>query len=214
MVCSVNRKPTLIDPNMISALIGRHEISWWSLNIASSDVLFRAIIAPSDIDPCKPRIETDYVLLVTSNRMDLRQGYVSRVCLPERDDIKLDNIKGTIVGWGETYAGSGRSNILRWAEVIIQARELCRSAQPDLDPNKTLCALGDSGACQGDSGGPLMIKDQLDRWVQVGIYSAYVGNGGKCGPNMLMLFKRISSYWRWAIDTFNINELLDMIHIA
>jgi hypothetical protein len=211
---SVEDKPVLIEPDMISALIGRHEISWWQLNIAASDILFRAIIAPVGIDPCNPRIESDYVFLVTSAKMSLRasvddaSNLLTPVCLPESNDINLDSAKATVAGWGETYAGGGRSNELRHGEVTIQSREFCQNAQPDLDPNKTLCALGDATSCRGDSGGPLMIQDRLGRWVQVGMYSAYVGNGGKCGPNLLMLFHRITSYWRQAIDSFDIDELL------
>jgi hypothetical protein len=204
-----------MDPHMISALIRRHEISWWTLNIAPADVVFRAIIAPPDIDPCNPRVENDYAFLVTTTKMPIKVDAVGvdhdllrRVCLPERDDIELDNVKAIIVGWGEAYAGGGRSNELRWGQVTILSKRLCQIAQPDLDSNMTLCAIGESGACRGDSGGPLMVKDKSGRWVQVGIYSAYVGNGGRCGPNTLMLFNRIFSFWKWAFDTIDIDELV------
>lgn len=169
------------------------------------------MIMPTGLDPCALRFEQDYVLLVTAKKMNLDDETLASVCLPDRDDIRLEDVPGVLVGWGESYRGGGRSNELRWSRVQIKPKDYCLSVRPHVDPSKTLCAVGDKSACSGDSGGPLMIRHEVtNRWLMVGSTSAYIGPENKCESNMILLFHRISAFWKKAIEELDINELIKL----
>lgn len=206
------------DPSRFSALIGRRSIGWWALNVARADMQFRALFLPSNIDPCNVRAHHDYAFLVTDKIIHFEiSGYegetsVSSVCLPTAKDLERikPNTMATAVGWGETYAGSGRSSELRWGHVTIQSKQFCGDTLPE-DFDQVYCTTGPAGACRGDSGGPLMVMDSENRWIQIGVYSAFASHERKCNSNILMLFKKVSFFWRWAIKAFNTDEIMNTI---
>ena len=90
-----------------------------------------------------------------------------------------EGLVATVMGWGDTYSGSGQGSAdLRAADIAIWSSDHCVAAYADFrikhDPSTQLCAgwaQGGDSSCQGDSGGPLMIRDTAGTWRLIGIVS-------------------------------------------
>lgn len=83
-----------------------------------------------------------------------------------------------VVGWGDTYAGSGPQAVLRWAPTVVQRSAYCgqfHSFGLVYNPSIQLCAVNaptyDTGTCNGDSGGPLVTADSKGYAVEFGVTS-------------------------------------------
>ena len=92
--------------------------------------------------------------------------------------------------------------------MTIQSESACQVLQSEqpLSYSKTLCALSELSGCLGDSGGPVMLREG-DKWLQIGVFNAIVVEGSEhgraCGPNRLMMIRKIPSSWRRILSEFS-----------
>jgi secreted trypsin-like serine protease len=137
----------------------------------------------------------DVALFKLSSPVDLN----SRV-QPIRPAVAGDgNGQSSVVsGWGNTFPGSGSSNLLMQATLPIETNAACNAA-PNLVRDlfaDELCAgflNGQSGGCHGDSGGPLSVQRSPSVRELVGVVSW--GQGGQCGT--YTVFGRVTSQVNW-----------------
>src|SRR5262249_47778846 len=80
-----------------------------------------------------------------------------------------------IAGWGETSAGSDITDVLQWAETVVQSAAYCNQFTATIAPGAQPCAVNypfnDTSTCNGDSGGPLLATDTAGKPVEIGITS-------------------------------------------
>ena len=118
--------------------------------------------------------------------------------------------KGTVVGWGKTYAdqlvttNGAYSDKQQKLEVPLLSETDCSAQFGQLEETQ-LCAGGEAGedSCRGDSGGPLLIQREeeeegrqgiLRPWYLLGIVSF---GSRDCGDGQAALYTRVSQYADW-----------------
>ena len=125
---------------------------------------------------------------------------IKPVCLPEHPNHgTFDNYDGDtahLLGWGGTQAfGGPASKALLHKAVTVYSQRRCNESYqavrstgstryqrdrlvPRLITDEVICASGFrvAAACAGDSGGPIVRQNEDDRYVQIGIVSANLGN--------------------------------------
>merc|ERR1719471_953538 len=102
---------------------------------------------------------------------------IGSICLPSPDLYLAEGTLGTVTGWGRlgVYEGAPHSSTLQAVTVPILSPGQCvEEPGASVPSSDQLCAgLSNSkhSACPGDSGGALMIRDEMFRWIIVGIVS-------------------------------------------
>jgi secreted trypsin-like serine protease len=108
--------------------------------------------------------------------------------LPIAGDDKFNTGDFDIAGWGADKEGGEQQQKMLKATVPFVDDGACKKAYPELVEGEELCAgLLDEGgidSCQGDSGGPMFLKDENDKFVQVGIVSWGEGCARKGKPGV------------------------------
>jgi hypothetical protein len=102
-----------------------------------------------------------------------------------------------ITGFGETYAGSGPSDVANYAPTVIQSNRYCAGVWGSAWASSDMCVLdypaNDTSIGSGDSGGPLAI--QLNgQLVEVGIADRGASDDDTTLPSV---FTRIDKEYSW-----------------
>ncbi|XP_065921575.1 uncharacterized protein [Magallana gigas] len=122
--------------------------------------------------------------------------YVQPACLPSDNTPYTEDLDCYISGWGATSLGS--PNKLKYAEVPIIDRNICRNVYKRLTPSM-FCAgylKGGIDSCQGDSGGPLVCKVG-GKYTVLGVTSW----GRGCGdPNSPGVYTVVKNHLQWIQD--------------
>ncbi len=106
-----------------------------------------------------------------------------------------------IVGWGETFSGSGPPKHLRWAATVVQSDSYCgrfAASNFTFDPASMLCAqdrpANSTATCSGDSGGPLLVTESDGTVIEAGVTS--VGPAG-CPTNQPDFYTAVRPIYPW-----------------
>src|SRR5262249_11380935 len=109
-----------------------------------------------------------------------------------------------IAGWGETSAGSDITNVLQWAETVVQSPAYCNQFTATYAPGVQLCAVNypfnDTSTCNGDSGGPLLANDTTGTPVEIGITSY---GPVDCDTYSASYYTAVPSISAWATGQIN-----------
>ncbi|XP_063215918.1 CLIP domain-containing serine protease B4-like [Bacillus rossius redtenbacheri] len=138
-------------------------------------------------------------------------AYVSTICLPFEDLIKIDYTGESLIaaGWGSTSMGMSSSKTLQWVKLKVQPSAGCdavftRRANISVGASQ-MCAAGDGGrdSCEGDSGGPLASREQPSlhsaaRSVLVGVVS--FGARACAAEAVPGVYTRVTHYLHWLLD--------------
>ena len=185
----------------LAIFIGKQHVGWFTFYFWSPDVAIDSYIGRKDINGCSVLLEDDYVFLVAKEAIPIDNNYVRPIELPTTDLLDLKFKTARLVGWGEVSPDEWRATELRWADMTIQPDEYCRLRLDDEDYTlgSTLCAFSDHSGCRGDSGGPVQFWDG-NKWILIGVFSSVVldlsQDADLCGPDRLMLIKRVPAKWR------------------
>ena len=109
--------------------------------------------------------------------------------------------KAIVIGWGDTYAGSGHgSDQLLFALIEVVDTHTCNgedSYNGAITPNMICAGTGKGDACQGDSGGPMVVSMPDSSYRLAGIISW----GKGCNiPQYPGVYTRVPSYVPWIHD--------------
>jgi len=128
----------------------------------------------------------------------------------------LDNIIGTVAGWGKTSNDGESSNSLLQVSLKVTSNSSCNSAYAGGITDNMLCAggltAGDiSDTCQGDSGGPLFLN-QSGRHLQIGVVSfGGTETGPACGdPDAPGVYARVSRFKGFILETLPDVQFVDL----
>lgn len=107
-----------------------------------------------------------------------------RIATLDQKDLWPAGTTARVIGWGTSFYLVGPSpDELHEVDVpIVSDQDCAASYEPTLgfSAETMVCAGEDTGmkdTCQGDSGGPLMVRDELDRLIQMGTVSWGLGCG-------------------------------------
>ncbi|KAM3956808.1 venom serine protease-like [Aphomia sociella] len=137
----------------------------------------------------------DIAILVTESEIQFGP-LVGPVCLPYKyadDDMSGDTL--TVLGWGTTFIGGPKSNVLLKADLSVMEQDQCRNKFPALGPEQICTYTPGKDACQDDSGGPLLYTDPTTGLVfNIGVvsYGRYCASKGEPGVNT-----RVSEFLSW-----------------
>ena len=199
-------KPKSVSMQDIKIYIGRHDIGWIRYHWLEADLFVDRFFKPDNVDGCSITLHSDYVFLVSRNNIPLQGGHIDPIELPVNGTVPDLTLKtARLVGWGEVHSNEGRSTWLKYSDMTIQPDDYCRNALnhssygSDYKQGSTLCGYSDHSGCPGDSGGPVQYWAE-NRWVLIGIFSEILLDQSQdltfCGPNRLMLIKRIPLNWK------------------
>ncbi|WP_437314329.1 DUF1986 domain-containing protein [Sorangium sp. So ce385] len=172
---------------------GLHQISAPGGSVQTRSV--QQIVMHPDYDSWT--IENDIALLRLATPLTYTVR-VQPVALRSTDPPALTSAR--VSGWGNTFPGSGASDVLMKATLPVQTNATCNNAGtlPLLVRDSMICAgyvSGTSGGCHGDSGGPLVVPSAQfsGGWEQIGVVSW--GVGGSCSS--YTVFGRVSAFVPW-----------------
>ncbi|XP_065842077.1 mannan-binding lectin serine protease 2-like isoform X2 [Oscarella lobularis] len=142
-------------------------------NLAFNPDTFQSDVLLIQINYCTPTVsDTRYTEIVLSK-------YIRPICLPEESDRSFyevnDKIK--VAGWGNRNVFEPRQSVkLRHAILAVADRDSCQAHFDEQGwkiHNDMFCTVASGGkdVCNGDSGGPVMVKNNLKKFVIVGIVS-------------------------------------------
>ncbi|KAL7646383.1 UNVERIFIED_CONTAM: hypothetical protein RMT77_003296 [Armadillidium vulgare] len=120
---------------------------------------------------------------------------ISPICLPPSEPLYEDT-SAIVSGWGVEKEKGTLANILRKINIEISENLSCSVAIPNKFKKEIMmCSLSENQqSCQGDSGGPLMIKNDEERYVQIGIVSFGFDCTTSYSPH---LYTRLNRYLQW-----------------
>jgi len=105
----------------------------------------------------------------------------------------------TVAGWGTLREGGIQPGTLMKVNVNVWTNQQCRTSYGHHAPGgiteHMLCAASkDKDSCSGDSGGPLFLKDNNNKFMQVGIVSWGIGCAQENYPGV---YTRVSQLLPW-----------------
>lgn len=113
---------------------------------------------------------------------------IDQETLPIAEDDANNKGTFTVAGWGADKEGGEQQQKMLKVDVPFVDDDTCKGAYSELVVGEELCAgdmeKGGIDSCQGDSGGPMFIKDDNDKFVQVGIVSWGEGCARKGKPGV------------------------------
>lgn len=180
--------------------LGVHNLSETDDNQRISSTVSQVVINP-DWDPYDANYGGDLALLVLSDEITFTT-FIRPVCMPS-DSTITDDIKGTIVGWGQT-ANETYEDIPRQAVVKVINDSACYLEDnfiAALSTSKTFCGgFKDGQPGYGDSGGGLFVL--LDNnWMQYGVISSFRSSGSSHDiSNSMTIYTNVSAYKRWIVE--------------
>jgi secreted trypsin-like serine protease len=180
-----------LEPSELKVILGEHDLS--KKELRTEEV--KTIIVHSDWDQNKISFDGDIALIVLKKPVKFNKD-LRPVCLP-KEDLKSNNLKGTLVGWGlkndnelSSIARKIILPIMNVGDCIIAERRLSH-----LYWKESFCAGRKGvGACAGDSGSGFYVeKDGI--YYLVGIVSSAVST--MCTESNVALYSDIYSYYRF-----------------
>ena len=194
-------RPYIVESGKVSLYVGRNYVSVLDFYVWWADVFIDSYVFANATNGCNLIFHNDWIFLITKTRIQLDGGRVAAIKMPTADLYSYDNMVTSMAGWGITQPGGGRSEYLRWSDVIIQPDEYCHFRMTPGSYGQRgsmLCGYSLHGGCPGDSGGPVMTYEN-NTWVLIGIYLGDQANrnttAGNCGPNRLQLIRRFPAHW-------------------
>ncbi|KAK6176388.1 hypothetical protein SNE40_014683 [Patella caerulea] len=182
----------------LSVLFGAHHLN--SLNgqevrLGISSIITHPYYVDSGNYPC------DLALLRLSDPVELADGLVREVCLPDAEDEVIGDC--WVTGWGVTLEDEG--DYLQELKSDVVNNTHCKDLWRGYIRDDHVCVgLGNTGACRGDSGGPLVCRKN-GRYQLSGITSWGEETCTKKGyPN---IFTRVSAFVEWINHTMGANPL-------
>lgn len=117
---------------------------------------------------------------------------VSPVCLPENDDIPMENC--FLTGWGETAGVNDKNQLQQLSGNVVDTGSCQKSwgQQGQIVDTQICFGTATQGGCKGDSGGPLVCRKD-NHWIQVGIVSW----GSPTCKTYPTVFTKVSAYRQW-----------------
>lgn len=132
-------------------------------------------------------------------------NYIRPVCMPA-DDTVIDDVRGSVAGWGITEIGSEpNKEFIKHASVTALNGIDCLTTDPIiavLSSKRTFCGQGvDGSPNQGDSGGGFYVRTG-STWVQHGIVSALRTNAtGYVDADSIVVYTSVVHFKQWITDT-------------
>ena len=183
---------------------------------SSSDVLQseRIIIHPSYLKGMEQRTNFDHdiALIRLSSRVNFRPNLLP-ICLPEARTPIIENMLGTVAGWGLTESKTKRlhtSQMLKYAHIGVYSLEDCQDT-PSLSTNQRMiftdnmfCAGKDgTDSCAQDSGGPF-VSPMLAEGKEPFYLTGLVSWGSPCRERKYKgYYTKVGNYVDWIKQTID-----------
>lgn len=143
-------------------------------------------------DWCPDTMEYNFMLI----RLEYDSDY-EPIDLPDSDMVVESGTVVRVIGWGATYFGGPRSEVLMQADFSVLDNFWCEQHYSDIQDvtEDMMCAYEEGkDACQGDSGGPLFLDNDEDGDILLGIVSW----GTQCAdPDYPGVYARVTSAKPW-----------------
>lgn len=193
-----------LSPCNISVLLGAYDImSKNEMEVQQRDV--QEIHIHPEWNVFSYRYDANLAILLLSEKV-LFTDYVRPVCIPAYDSV-IDNLRGSVVGWGLALTGMKQSTaVLQRSSVSSLDNNYCIRIDPDtafiLSP-RTFCGRNDDGFVSiGDSGVGLFVQNRESIWMQRGIVSAVRTNStGYVLADAVVVYTNVPKFKNWIADT-------------
>ncbi|CAO1415670.1 unnamed protein product [Diamesa serratosioi] len=169
-----------------------------------SSYLNRSYIHP-DWNTRTDNYDADIALIEVKNTITY-SNFIKPVCLWTGDNL-LDEVKGTVIGWGATSITKEASNEPFEITVPFVSYKNCLSDYPelgDVSSPRTFCGGardGIQGPCYGDSGSGMFVKNKK-RYYLRGLVSVSLSDNNKtCDTSVYALYTNIFMFTEWIRQT-------------
>lgn len=148
--------------------------------------------------------DADIAILVLIETVTF-SNHIRPICMPT-NDVSIDGVKGSIVGWGLTENGTkDHLQYPRHAHTNALNSVYCLTTDPQLAyllSTRSFCGSGgDGGPNKGDSGGGFFVLTG-SVWVQYGIISALrINASGIVDINSFAVYTNVKLFDSWINET-------------
>uniref|UniRef100_UPI0037E7CFA5 uncharacterized protein c1s.2 n=1 Tax=Semicossyphus pulcher TaxID=241346 RepID=UPI0037E7CFA5 len=199
---------------MVGGLVNAEEMSGRQSNVLEMGIE-KIIIHPGYVKGIKDRtnFDNDIALIRLASRVNLGPNLLP-LCLPESNRGVVENVQGTVSGWGMTEDENQfhTSTTLKYAHIAVYPLRTCQetpltnSRKRTIFTNNMFCA-GAQGkdSCKQDSGGPFV----LPVLSEVGPYylSGIVSWGAACRDKKFKgYYTKVENYVDWIRETMDATE--------
>lgn len=189
--------------NDIIVLLGAYNLSAINETGVLRSKLHEIYVHP-DWKANKVNYDADIAILVLIETVKF-SNQIRPVCMPTNDVI-IDGVNGSIVGWGLTENGTNdHLQYPRRAQTNALNSVYCLTTDPELAyllSTRSFCGSGgDGGPNKGDSGGGFFVLTG-SVWVQYGVISALrINASGIVDKNSFAIYTNVELFESWINET-------------